>query len=225
MYELATPLTIPESQFNAYGIEVDGLLRSNNDFTEYLVNDYDLFSPTTVEYSTNIADSVVGSTKAIVGVDERIDNLTASQVAVVDTGNYFPTHNLEAATQKLASDIINITTPKSVVYSGNVPAGATITAVTFNKFEYTGFYMDATASTYGIVGEINQAGNSIIASRGTGTVAEFNLTASDLFIAGFNSTSGARIDANISGENITLKVVNRDTSNPQPYRIVLYRTN
>lgn len=171
----------------------------------------------------NTVTSVAGKTGAV--------SVTKSDVGLSDVLNYGIATQAEA--EAGTSNVKYMTplrvkqaqVPMQVVYSGNVPAGATITAVTFNKFEYTGFFMEATASTYGIVGEINQAGNSIMASRGTGSVAEFNLTTSDLFIAGFNSSSGARIDANISGENITLKIVNRDTSNPKPYRIVLYRTN
>ena len=54
-YPLATPITIPEDAFDDYGITVEGSLSSNTDFTEFFVEDYDLFTPITVNYSTNLA--------------------------------------------------------------------------------------------------------------------------------------------------------------------------
>jgi hypothetical protein len=57
-YELSIPITITESEFADYGIEVDGVIESNNDFTEFYAGDYDLFAPISITYPTNIAQSV-----------------------------------------------------------------------------------------------------------------------------------------------------------------------
>jgi len=73
-YELATPLTIDESQFAENGIVVDKILRSNNDFTEFFVQDYDLFAPTSIKYSLNLAQAVENSNEAIQGLRDLINS-------------------------------------------------------------------------------------------------------------------------------------------------------
>jgi hypothetical protein len=73
-YELATPLTITESQFAENGITVDGVLTSNNDFTEFVVQDYDLFAPTSVTYATNLAKSVENLKESVQGLRVVVNN-------------------------------------------------------------------------------------------------------------------------------------------------------
>jgi hypothetical protein len=73
-YELATPLTITESQFAENGITVDGVLTSNNDFTEFVVQDYDLFAPTSVTYATNLAKSVENLKESVQGLRAVVNN-------------------------------------------------------------------------------------------------------------------------------------------------------
>jgi hypothetical protein len=66
-YELATPITLTESQFAENGIAVDGVLTSNNDFTEFVV-DSDIFSPLIVTYATNLAKSVENLKESTQGI-------------------------------------------------------------------------------------------------------------------------------------------------------------
>jgi hypothetical protein len=73
-YELATPLTINESQFAENGIVVDGVLTSNNDFTEYFVNQSDIFSPEGVTYATNLAKSVENLKESVQGLRAVVNN-------------------------------------------------------------------------------------------------------------------------------------------------------
>jgi len=73
-YGLATPLTINESQFAENGITVDGVLTSNDDFTEFVVQDYDLFAPTNVTYATNLAKSVENLKESVQGLRALVNN-------------------------------------------------------------------------------------------------------------------------------------------------------
>jgi hypothetical protein len=73
-YELATPITIDESQFADYGITIDGVLTSNNDYTEFVAQDYDLFPPTSVTYATNLAKSVESLKESTQGIRDLINS-------------------------------------------------------------------------------------------------------------------------------------------------------
>jgi hypothetical protein len=97
-YELATPITINESQFAENGITVDGVLTSNNDYTEYFVDNYDLFAPTSVTYSTNIAKSVENLKESTQGIRELINSFDNDKWiaptlinSFVNVGGAFPT--------------------------------------------------------------------------------------------------------------------------------------
>lgn len=57
-YELATPITIEEKDLSSYGIQVEGLLATNNAYTEFIVNDYDMLGDVGVEYSINLAKAI-----------------------------------------------------------------------------------------------------------------------------------------------------------------------
>lgn len=72
-YQLATPITIAEEDFADYGIVLDGILTSNNDYTEFYVDNYNLFPQTTVTYPTNIAKAVDNNKGAIEGIRDRMD--------------------------------------------------------------------------------------------------------------------------------------------------------
>lgn len=58
-YQLAIPVIIEEKDFTTYGIEVQGSLSSNNNYTEYYIDNYDIFPSTLqISYATNIAKAV-----------------------------------------------------------------------------------------------------------------------------------------------------------------------
>ncbi|NCC17219.1 MAG: hypothetical protein EOM28_13020 [Clostridia bacterium] len=52
-YELATPVTIKEEDFAAYGIEAQGTLTSNNGYTEFYTNAKPIFSNVSVKYAAD----------------------------------------------------------------------------------------------------------------------------------------------------------------------------
>ncbi|NCC16092.1 MAG: hypothetical protein EOM28_07035 [Clostridia bacterium] len=57
-YELATPVTIDEEDFADYGISIEGVLTSNNEYTEFYTGNYNIFSPISIEYAANLAKAV-----------------------------------------------------------------------------------------------------------------------------------------------------------------------
>jgi hypothetical protein len=128
-YELATPITITESQFGSYGIQTNGVLTSNNDFTEFLVQDYDLFASTSVTYATNLAKSVENlkeSTQGLIAItDGKADKNQQAWIAPtllnswVAFGGTFPS-------ARYYKDEFGVVHLSGVLKSGTVPSTAFI---------------------------------------------------------------------------------------------------
>ena len=73
-YQLATPIVIEEVDLPQYGINIEGSLASNSDYTEWVVNDYDLFAPVTITYPANISESVNGLKESVSGLRITTDS-------------------------------------------------------------------------------------------------------------------------------------------------------
>ena len=73
-YQLATPLLIEEVDLPQYRISIEGSLASNSDHTEFVVNDYGLFAPVTIDYPANISESVNGLKESASGLRIAVDS-------------------------------------------------------------------------------------------------------------------------------------------------------
>ena len=73
-YQLATPLLIEEVDLPQYRISIEGSLASNSDHTEFVVNDYGLFAPVTIDYPANISASVNGLKESVSGLRITTDS-------------------------------------------------------------------------------------------------------------------------------------------------------
>jgi hypothetical protein len=78
VYQLATPIIIEEADFPANGIDVDGILSSNLDNTNFYADAYNILPETDIVYPANLSAGVASNKNAIESNKVSIDNLEAT---------------------------------------------------------------------------------------------------------------------------------------------------